>query len=274
MVYVKKIGEDMLIIGVYVDDLLVTGTKVSIIEEFKDQMSKRFEMSNLGKLSYYLGIEVEQGSRYSELKQSAYAKKILDKTGMLECNPTKYPMDPKECITKDEGGKPVDTTLFQSIIGGLRYLVHTRPDIAYVVGIISKYMENPTLMHLHAAKRILHYVRGTLEFSLVYTKDSRNNMLCGYCDRDLAGHVDDRRSTKGMAFYLNESLITWVSQKQRCVTLSSCEAEFMAATVAACQAIWLRNLLGRILGSCMGPIVLYIDNRSVIDLAKNPVFQL
>ncbi|WOG95898.1 hypothetical protein DCAR_0415227 [Daucus carota subsp. sativus] len=97
-------------------------------------------------------------------------------------------------------------------------------------------------------------------------------MLSGYSDSDLGGQVDDRKSTGGMAFYLNESLITWVSQKQRCVALSSCEAEFMAATAAACQAIWLRNLLGKLTGGDIGPVILYIDNKSAIDLAKNPVF--
>lgn len=271
-VYTKRIREDLLIIGVYVDDLLVTGTKVSIIEEFKTQMNKRFDMSNLGKLSYYLGIEVEQGCGYIELRQTAYAKKVLEKAGMLECNPTKYPMDPNESLTKDEGGKLVDTTQFKSIIGGLRYLVHTRPDIAYSVGIISRFMENPTILHQHAAKQILRYIKGTLKFGLVYTKDGNNNILSGYSDSDLAGHVDDRKSTGGMAFYLNESLVTWVSQKQRCVALSSCEAEFMAATAAACQAIWLRNLLGQVTGNNGGPVVLHIDNKSAIDLAKNPVF--
>lgn len=166
-IYTKEIGEDRLIIGVYVDDLLVTGTKVSIIEEFKDQMSNRFEMSNLGKLSYYLGIEVEQEKNYIELRQTYYAKKILEKAGMLKCNPIKYPMDPKESISKDEGGKLVDTTEFKSIVGGLRYLVHTRSDISYSVGIISRYIEKPTVMHQHVAKRILRYIRGTLEYGLV-----------------------------------------------------------------------------------------------------------
>lgn len=133
-------------------------------------------------------------------------------------------------------------------------------------------METPTVLHLQAAKRILRYIRGTLEYGLVYSKNNHNNMLSGYSDSDLAGHVDDRRSTSGMAFYLNDSLVTWVSQKQRCVALSSCEAEFMAATTASCQAIWLRNLLRQVTGSCIGPVVLYIDNKSAIDLAKNPVF--
>lgn len=98
------------------------------------------------------------------------------------------------------------------------------------------------------------------------------NMLMGFSDSDITGQVDDRRSTGGMAFYLNESLITWVSQKQRCVALSSCEAEFMAATAATCQGIWLRNLLSQVTDTSPGPITLYIDNKSAIDLAKNPVF--
>ncbi|XP_074359598.1 secreted RxLR effector protein 161-like [Apium graveolens] len=234
----------MLIIGVYVDDLLMTGTSTALIGDFKTQMSERFDMSNLGKLSYYLGMEVEQGSDYVEIKQAGYARKLLERFRLLDCNPTKFPMDPKESITKDEGGKLVDTIQFKSLVGRLCYLVHTRPDIAYSVGIISRFVEKPTIMHLHAAKRLLRYIRGTLEYGLVYAKNSGNNLLSGYSDSDLAGHVDDQRSTGGMVFYLNESLITWVLQKQRCVALSSCEAESMAVTTAACQTIWLRNLLG------------------------------
>lgn len=106
----------------------------------------------------------------------------------------------------------------------------------------------------------------------MYSKNSGNNMLVGYSDSDLAGQTDDIKSTGGMAFYLNDNLITWVSQKQRYVALSSCEAEFMAATTTACQAIWLKNLLGKITGEDVGPVILYIDNKSAIDLAKNSVF--
>ena len=271
-VFTKRVGKESLIVGVYVDDLLVTGTNVLLIERFKRDMSNKFEMSNLGKLSYYLGIEVEQGKGYVELKQSGYAKKLLERAGMAECNSTKYPMDPKEIMTKDEGGKSVDATQFKSLVGGLRYLVHTRPDIAYAVGMVSRYMERPTTMHMNAVKRILRYIKGTLQFGLTYTQKSGNNVLTGFSDSDLAGNVDDRKSTGGVVFYLNESLVTWVSQKQRCVALSSCEAEFMAATAAACQGIWLRNLLNQVTEESIGPVVILVDNKSAIDLAKNPVF--
>ncbi|XP_074324335.1 secreted RxLR effector protein 161-like [Apium graveolens] len=202
----------------------------------------------------------------------AYAKKILEKAGLGDCNPVKYPMNPKESIGRDEGGQPIDTTQFKSLVGGLRYQVHTRPDITFSMGIISRFMEKPTSVLLNAAKRILRYIRGTINFGLVYTKNSGNNVVTGYSDSDLAGQIEDPKSTGGMVFYLNASLITWVSQKQRCVALSSYEAEFMAATAVACQAIWLRKLLTLITGESMGPVVLYIDNKSAIDLAKSPVF--
>lgn len=166
-------------------------------------MSSQFEMNDLGRLSYYLGIEVEKGNGYIELKQAVYVRKILEKAGMTECNPTKYPMDLKEKITKDEEGRPVDPTQYKSMVGGLRYLVHTRSNIAYFVGIVSILMEKPTMIHQNAMIRILRYVKGTLDFGLVYIKKGGNNILTGSSDSDLAGHGEDRKSTGGMAFYLN-----------------------------------------------------------------------
>ena len=271
-VYTRKDGDESLIIGVYVDDLLITGTSVPHIIKFKEQMGKEFDMSDLGKLTYYLGLEVDQGKGYIELKQAAYAKKILEKAGMIDCNPVKYPMDHKLQLHKDERGEPVNPTEFKSMVGGLRYLVHTRPDIAYAVGVVSRFMDMPTMLHLSATKRILRYVKGTLNFGLVYKAGRGNYLLSGFSDSDLAGNVDDRKSTGGMVFYLDDSLITWISQKQRCVALSSCEAEFMAATAAACQGIWLQRVLSQIQNVKAGPVTLYIDNRSAVDLAKNPVF--
>lgn len=271
-VYTRHVGKEVLIVGVYVDDLLVTGSNTVQIKEFKEQMAKSFDMSDMGKLTYYLGIEVEQGNGYIQLKQTGYAKKILNKAGMLYYNSTKMPIHPKEILNKDEEGMPVDSTNFKSMIGGLRYLVQTRPDLPYSAGIVSRFMERPTLMHQNAVKRILRYVKGTMDLGLVYTKDEKNNVVIGYSDSDLAGNVEDRKSTGGMIFYLTKSLITWNSQKQMCVALSSCEGEFTAATAASCQAVWLRKLLSQITGLYIQPVTLFIDNKSAIDLAKNPVF--
>lgn len=202
-------------------------------------MKAEFDMSDIEKLSYNLGLEVNQGRGFTEVKQSAYTKRILEKMNMQMCKPVRFPMDSKVQIGKDEGGELVDSTLYRSIIGERRYLVHTRPDISYSVGVLSRYMESPMRLHLNVVKKVLRYVKGTLDYGLVYNVGSGNYLLSCYSDSDHARSVDDIKSTHGMAFYLNENLITWVSQKQRCVVLSSCEAEFMAVTSAATQGIWL-----------------------------------
>lgn len=271
-VYTKKVNGEALIVAVYVDDVLVTGINEEIIRNFKREMAEHFEMSDLSNLSYYLGIEENQQEEYVELKREAYAKKILEKVGLGECNPTKFPMELRAAITKDEGENSVNSAEFKSVVAELQYLVHTQPDISYAVGIISRFMEKPTIMHLNVARRIMRYIKGMLNYGLIYSKNSANNVLTGFSDSDLARHVEDGKSTTRIVFYLNESVITWVSQKQKYVALSSCEAEFMAATAAACQGIWLRDLLGEITDSSIGLVVLYIENKSVIDLAKNPVF--
>lgn len=180
-------------------------------------------------------------------------------------------MEPKLKLHKDSEGVPVDTTEYRRVIGCLRYLLHTRPDLAYSVGMASRYMEKPTVMHHKVVKQILRYLKGTIHFGLVYAR-GRCEELAGYTDSDLAGDLDDRRSTGGMVFYINGSPVSWCSQKQKTVALSSCEAEFMAATAAACQALWLRNLLGELIACKPKPVNLFVDNKSAIALMKNPVF--
>ena len=133
-------------------------------------------------------------------------------------------------------------------MGGLRYLTHTRPDLVFAVGVVSRFMERPTMAHLQAVKGILRYIKGTLDHGLVYTRGEKKINVAGYLDSDHAKDLDNRRSTGGMVFYVNGNLVSWSSQKQRCVALSSCEAEFMAATMTACQGIWLRRLLSSITG--------------------------
>ncbi|KAG6478780.1 hypothetical protein ZIOFF_062224 [Zingiber officinale] len=242
------------------------------INKFKQQMMTEFEMSDLGLLSYYLGIEVEQQKSRILLRQSAYAKKILSQFQMADCNATKQPMEPKTQLHKDLEGTPIDATEYRCVIGCLRYLLHTRPDLSYSVGMASRYMEKPTSMHHKVVKQILRYLKGTIYFGLAYTKGPQEISIFGYSDSDLAGDLDGRKSTSGMAFYFNESLVSWNSQKQKTVALSSCEAEFMAATTAACQALWLRSLVSELTSEEPKPVTLFVDNRSAIALMKNPVF--
>ncbi|XP_052627537.1 secreted RxLR effector protein 161-like [Lactuca sativa] len=209
-------------------------------------MKIRLEMSDLGLLTYYLGIEVNQQGNGITLKQEAYAKNILVKTRMLDCNPTKSPMEHKLSLTKDGDEELVNPTEYRSIVGCLRHLTHTRPDITFAVGVVSRFMEKPSIKHLQAVKGILRYVKGTLNYGLVYSKGGEKVTISGFTDSDLVKDINDRRSTGGMAFHVNGNLVTWASQKQRVVALSSCEAEFIVATMAACQGIWLRRLLTEI----------------------------
>ncbi|KAG6520324.1 hypothetical protein ZIOFF_017373 [Zingiber officinale] len=271
-VYTRRKGEVSILVGVYVDDLIVTGSSTENINKFKQQMMAEFDMSDLGLLSYYLGIEVEQQKNRILLRQSAYAKKILSHFKMADCNATKHPMEPKTQLHKDLEGTPIDATEYRRLIGCLRYLLHTRPDLSYSVGMASRYMERPTIMHHKVVKQILRYLKGTIHFGLVYIKGPQEFCIFGYSDSDLAGDLDGRKSTSGMAFYLNESLVSWNSQKQKTVALSSCEAEFMAATTAACHALWLKSLASELTGVEPKPVTLFVDNKSAIALMKNPVF--
>jgi hypothetical protein len=155
-------GNERLLLGVYVDDLIVTGTSTQVIERFKKQMQSMFAMSDLGLLSFYLGIEVKQSGDGIVLGQSAYAAKLVEKAGLSGCNPVHIPMEPRLKMSTVSSNPPVDATLYRSIVGSLRYLVHTRPDISFAVGFVSRFMETPTTEHWAAVKHLIRYIAGTL----------------------------------------------------------------------------------------------------------------
>nr|KYP66220.1 Retrovirus-related Pol polyprotein from transposon TNT 1-94 [Cajanus cajan] len=269
--YIKAQGKDILIVCLYVDDLIFTGNNPSMFEEFKKDMTKEFEMTDMGLMAYYLGIEVKQGNEGIFITQESYAKDLLKKFKLDDANPVGTPMECGIKLSKDEEGEKVDPTLYKSLVGSLRYLTCTRPDILYAVGVVSRYMEAPTTTHLKTAKRILRYIKGTTSFGLYYS-NSNDYKLVGYSDSDWSGDMDDRKSTSGFVFYMGDTAFTWMSKKQPIVTLSTCEAEYVAATSCVCHAIWLRNLLKELSLPQVEPTKIYVDNKSTIALAKNPVF--
>ncbi|CAA7058194.1 unnamed protein product [Microthlaspi erraticum] len=268
----RKVEKDkLLLVAVYVDDLLVTGSSLDLILEFKRGMSSKFEMSDLGRLTYYLGIEVNQHEDGITLKQERYAMKILEEIGMLELNAVHTPMDSSLKLSKAQEEKRIDEKIYRRNIGCLRYLIHTRPDLSYSVGVLSRYMQEPRESHGAALKQVLRYLCGTLSHGLCFGRMKQTGLV-GYSDSSHNVDVDDGKSTGGHIFYLDECPITWCSQKQETVALSSCEAEFMAATEAAKQAIWLQELLSEVTGKDCEKVVVRIDNKSAIALTKNPVF--
>jgi len=271
-VYRRSSKSSFLLVGVYVDDLIISGPDVQDIRMFKSEMKKKFSMSDLGFLSYYLGIEVKQDGNGITLCQSSYAAKILEGAGMRNCNSCETPMECRLKLSKLKSGDPINPTEYRSIIGSLRYIVNTRPDLAFAVGVVSRYMEAPGKEHWAAVKHILRYLKGTMGYGCKYERGAElKPILVGYSDSDYAGDPEDRKSTTGIGYFLGSSLVTWASQKQRIVALSSCEAEYVAAAAAACQGIWLNRLIADMLGTKEMTVKLLMDNMSAIVLSKNPV---
>ncbi|CAJ2633216.1 unnamed protein product [Trifolium pratense] len=176
-------------------------------------------------------------------------------------------------LEKNQNEEAVDPTMFKQIVGCLRYLCNSRPDICFVVGLVSRFMEEPRKSHMNAARRVLRYIAGTLEFGILFPISARNakpEIVC-YSDADWCGDKIDRRSTTGYFFKFMNASISWCSRKQPVVALSSCEAEYIAGSYAACQALWIESVLKELKVDVERPIKLQIDNKSAINLAKNPV---
>lgn len=204
------------------------------------------------------------------MSQRKYAREVLEKFGMKHCNSAYNPIVPGCKLSKDGSGAVVDATMYKQMVGSLMYLTATRPDLMYSVCLISRYMEKPTEMHLQAVKKILRYLKGTVELGIRYRRGDEGSLV-GFVDSDYAGDVDDRKSTSGYAFILGTGAVSWSSKKQPVVTLSTTEAEFIAAASCACQGVWLRRILEK-LGHAQGSsTTIYCDNSSAIKLSKNPV---
>ncbi|GJT41272.1 ribonuclease H-like domain, reverse transcriptase, RNA-dependent DNA polymerase [Tanacetum coccineum] len=250
-IYTKTSKDSTLLIGVYVDDLIITGTPKKEIDKFKAQME-----------------EIEGDI---SIRQSAYAIKILKEAGMIDCNETLIPMDPGTRLTKITEGTMVNSTEYRSLIGCLRYLLHTRPDLSYSVGLLSRFMQEPREQHMKAIRQVLRYVKGTKDYGITY-KHNGGNKIYGYNDSSYGVNTQEGKGTTGIIFYYGESPISWSTQKQASVALSSCESEFIAATAAATQVLWLKRLLSKLTHSQEEKVTIQVDNKSAIALMKNPVF--
>ncbi|GKV47717.1 hypothetical protein SLEP1_g54586 [Rubroshorea leprosula] len=269
--YVKVKGGDILIICVYVDDIIYTGSSNILIEEFKKNMSAEFDMSDLGLLHYFLGLQIYQTDYGIFVSQEKYALDLLKKFNMQNCKMSATPMNTNEKLTVDDGTPRANEKYFRSMVGRLMYLTHTRPDIMFSVSLVSRFMHNPSVHHLGTAKRILCYIRATSNFGIWY-KLVPNFKLLGFIDSDWASSVDDRKSTSGYIFNLGSGAVSWSSKKQECTALSSSEAEYVAASSAACQAIWMRRIMKDLQQVQEKATKIFCDNKATILMTKNPVF--
>lgn len=263
------------IIVLYVDDLIITGNHVTFLESTKLKLQSQFDMTDMGVLHYFLGLEVYQHQTGIFISQQRYVSELLLSFGMEDSRTITSPMDVNQKFSIDTDSPPADIHLYRKLIGSLIWLLNTRCDLSFPVSLLAGFMGKPLLIHWHAGLRILRYLKTTPALGLFYeadTKDSTSLSIYGWTDSDWAGDVDHRRSTTGYCFTLGSGAISWSSKKQPTVSLSSTEAEYRAACTSTCEVVWLRRLLGELGFPQQAPTLLLCDNQSCLAIARNPVF--
>ena len=210
--FIKKHKHDILIAQIYVDDIIFGATNESLCRDFSKMMQGEFEMSMMGELNYFLGLQIKQMKEGTLLTQSKYTQDLIKRFNMHETKDQPTLMSTSIKIDKDEGGKSVDTKLYRSMIGALLYLTASRPDILFSVCMCARFQANPKESHLNAVKRILRYLKGTPNVGLWYLKNSTFK-LRAFSYADFGGCKIDRKSTSGTCQFLGNMLVSWFSKK-------------------------------------------------------------
>ncbi|KAK0570386.1 hypothetical protein LWI29_000343 [Acer saccharum] len=267
--FIKRDNDELFIAQIYVDDIVFGSTNNTKVQQFVDVMSHEFEMSLVGELSYSLGLQIRQLDDGIFITQAKYVKNLVKKFGLEKAKHCDTPMSTTLKLSKDASGKSVDQTLYRGMIGSLLYLTPSRPDISFSVGVCARYQSDPKESHLSSVKRVIRFVNGTSNYGIWYSFDT-NPSLVGYSDADWAGNCDDRKSTSGGCFFLGNNLVSWFCKKQNSISLSTAEAEYIAAGSGCTQLIWMKQMLVDY-GFNQGTLTLFCDNLSAINISKNPV---
>ena len=281
-VYFRQYGNGSFIyLLLYVDDMLIASKDRSLISKLKSQLCEEFEMKDLGAAKKILGMEIQRDRKGGRLflSQGRYLEKVLDRFNMQNCKPVStpsaahYKLSAGCCPTSEEDIESMSHVPYSSAVGSLMYaMVCTRPDLAYAVSVVSRYMHNPGKDHWEAVKWILRYVKGTVGKGLVFDKSKAATCnVVGFVDSDYAGDLDRRRSTSGYVFALCAGAVSWRACLQSVTALSTTEAEYMAASEGVKEATWLRGLVME-LGVHQDTTVVYSDSQSAIHLTKNDAY--
>ncbi|GJS32098.1 retrovirus-related pol polyprotein from transposon TNT 1-94 [Tanacetum coccineum] len=239
--FTRKAGNELLLVQIYVDDIIFASTNTALCNEFANLMTTKFKMSMMGKIPFFLGLQISQNT----------------------------PMVEKNKLDEDLQGTPFDATLYHGMIGSLMYLTSSRPDLIYAVCLCARYQAKPTEKHLNTVKQIFRYLKGTFTMGLWYLKDTGMS-LTAYSDIDHVGCQDTRRSTSGRSYFLVDKLVSWSSKKQKSTAISSIKAEYIALSGCCAQILWMCS---RLTDYCFqfNKIPLYCDNKSAIALCCNNV---
>lgn len=265
--FIRKQKGDMIVLAIYVDDGLLVGTNEMCFGPVIEFLRKHFEVKEF-EAKCFLRLQIEQKSDGSiQVCQEAYTKRIIERFGMTDSFPVATPIDNHRNLEAKVEGKATEFP-YREAVGSLLYLANgTRPDICFAVNFMSRFVENPNELHVRAVKRIIKYLKGTLNFGLVYFSDTNYEVLC-YSDADYAGCLDTRKSTTGYCITMGGSIINWCSERQGSVSLSTTESEYMAASQAVRELVWMKRLLQQLIGP-FSPFLM-IDNTSASKLIKNP----
>ncbi|XP_026459500.1 uncharacterized protein LOC113360178 [Papaver somniferum] len=269
--FTKSSDKGMVLLLIYVDDMVITGDDTDGITFLKSYLSSCFEMKYLGTLRYFLGIEVDKYPAGYFVSQVKYASDIISRVGLTDSKVVDAPLEMNVKFSPTDGNDLSNPTLYLQLVGSLNYLTITRPDISYVVHVVSQFMAAPRTSHFAAVLRILRYVKGTLYQALHFSSTS-DLRLRAYTDSDWARDITDRQLKTCYFLFLGNSLISWRSIKQTVVSHSSVEAEYRAMAHTTSEIVWLKWIL-----SDMGILMtdstpLYCDNKVAIHIAHNDVF--
>ncbi|GKC56788.1 putative ribonuclease H-like domain-containing protein, partial [Tanacetum coccineum] len=268
--FIKKDRGDILLVHVYVDDIILGSTKKSLCVEFKQMMHKRFHISSMGELTFFLGLQVQQKEDGIFIIQDKDVADILQKFDFTTVKATSTPIETNKALNKDEEAEDVDVHLYRSMIGSLMYLTASRPDIMFVVCACARFQVTPKTSHLHVVKRIFRYLKGQPKLGLWYPRDSPFD-LEAFLDSDYAGASLDRKSTTRGCQFLGVSLISWQCKKQTIVSNSTTEAEYVPTANCCGQVLWIQNQMLDYGFNFMNTKI-HIDNESTICIVKNLVF--
>lgn len=282
-VFYKQSAAGVILLVVYVDDIVITGSDSVGISSLKSFLHTQFHTKDLGMLKYFLGVEVTRSKKGIFLSQRKYVLDLLSETGKLGAKPSSTPMIPNVQLTPyltpmtpnmqrtKEDELFEDPEKYRRLVGKLNYLTVTRPDIAYSVSIVSQFMSSPTVHHWTALEQILCYLKKAPGRGILYANHGHTHIEC-FSDADWAGSKVDRRSTSGYCVFVGGNLVAWKSKKQNVVSRSSAESEYRAMAQSVCEIMWIYQLLTEVKLKITMPAKLWCDNQAALHIASNPVF--
>lgn len=271
-VYVGLVNNKKCYLCLYVDDGLLFSIDEFALKEITKDLKTIFEIKVLNVPSNFVGMQIEMLDNCIFVHQTKYIEQMLHKFNMIDANTNSVPVDPHMKLQKGEG-EPEKNIPYREAVGSLMHLaIVSRPDIMFAVSLVSRFLNCYTQMHWNAVKKIFKYLKATKDYGLCYTKTTQTSEITGYSDADYANDLDTRRSVTGYVFMKSGAAVTWSSQKQQTVALSTTEAEFMAACAATKEAMWIKQLLSDIGEYKQDTLCLHLDNQSAISVIKNVNF--